>query len=377
MADYRVTVWVGLSQDIYNTSKIYTALSCLAQDGIIKLRYFMGSPVVNRKRLQEDSLTVNLQVTEARTRRTRQIAIDVYDRSDHCATDILDACDFYFKRGWYKPDVQRLPENLRWKVLPFGLNYPAREPWSASQLLPRYALAAARRLLRNAEGSDLKHWLKRTIRAYLTAPHYRDYERSPDFPTEAVVLFQTRLWDPSDVVPDDPEEVNGVRVLLVRALRKEFGDRFRGGLVPTPYSQKHFPELVVRDHFRRSDYVAMSCSCRIGVYSRGLHHSNAFKLGEYLAASQCIVADTPRQELSASLLPELNFLPFRTADECVQRCTELLESPTAASEMRARNHAYYMRYVHPGQQLLRCFEAAFGRPGESNAIGLGRENSSV
>ena len=97
----------------------------------------------------------------------------------------------------------------------------------------------------------------------------------------------------------------------------------------------------------------------IGIYTRGLHHSLAFKLGEYLASSKCIVTEPLRNELPSPLVPGKNYLEFSTPQECMQRCEQLLDDHDLANQMRRNNWEYYQREVRPDRHVLRCLERAF------------------
>ena len=79
--------------------------------------------------------------------------------------------------------------------------------------------------------------------------------------------------------------------------------------------------------------------------------STAFKLPEYLAASQCIVAEPPRNELAAPLEPGRHFLPFHTPDDCVAACQKLLADPHTAAAIRAANFEYYRGEVEPAARF--------------------------
>jgi hypothetical protein len=194
----------------------------------------------------------------------------------------------------------------------------------------------------------------RDLRAYFGLPRPEAYERAASDVIKPVIIFQTRVWEEQDAVAEAAGGVNEGRLALVRALRSAFGERFRGGLVPTPYAVARYPDLVVRDQFRRSEYIAMSRQCLVGVYTRGLHYSNAFKLAEYLAASQCIVGERLRQQLPEPLVEGKNFLPFATIEECLAGCDRLLSAPGLAADMQAANHAYYRQEAEPAAHMLGC-----------------------
>jgi hypothetical protein len=59
------------------------------------------------------------------------------------------------------------------------------------------------------------------------------------------------------------------------------------------------------------------------------------------------------------LKPGINYLPFDTVDECVERCAQLLDNPEQAQEMRRRNWEYYTNEIAPARHMLNLIETAF------------------
>jgi hypothetical protein len=155
------------------------------------------------------------------------------------------------------------------------------------------------------------------------------------------------------------EELVDLRVAIVRALRREFGHLLIGGLLPSPFALRKYPDLVTEMPSGMRSYPAIVRDATIGVNSKGLHNSNGFKLGEYLASSLCIVSDEMKYELPAPLDAAANYLSYASADECVEQCSRLLSDPEARAEMQRRNWNYYREYVSPGALMMRCLETAF------------------
>src|SRR5262249_46091750 len=154
----------------------------------------------------------------------------------------------FFKRSFYSPDVEKLPDGLSWKVLPFGLNYSTRTSGSTRRL----AFAAAARLM---EGGRR---LARSAASHLHLPGTVEFGQWPDSPIDQTIVFQTRVWEEDDAEPGESEVINESRVQIVRALREAFGDRFRGGLVPTPLALERYPNEVSPFPSRRKLYTRMS-----------------------------------------------------------------------------------------------------------------------
>lgn len=340
-----VTLIFDIRQGLYHPTALYTGLDALARRADIILR--LRSPQSQAERLLvEKSMIVCLKVKARDIGEEQIIAVDLHDRSDLFATNALEGCDIYLKRSFHRPDIASLPANLANKISPFGLNYACRTHASTLRLL---CAAGARFALQGLDG--LRH-----LRGLLILPTVREFEQDPGTSVEPTVVFQTRVWDSYDTAPGEDEAINEGRVGLIRALRGAFGHRFVGGLVPTELALKRYPREVTTHSSKRKQYTAMSKKSLIGIYTRGLHNSTAFKLAECLAASQCIVAEPPRNELPVPLEPGRHFLPFQTPDECVGACRRLFDDQQLANAMRRENHDYYRAEVEPAAHVTRILE---------------------
>jgi hypothetical protein len=340
----RITVFYGFGQGLYHTAALYAGLDALARTGAIALS--IRRPKPGEGPLQDMVSTLSFKTAGEEGDKERWIAIDTHDRSDAFAMGLLESCDLYLKRSFYPPDLARLPTELRDKLRPFGLNYACR------------TRRGTRRLLRAVGPYFARHGMTgiRLLRGHLQLPMVNEFEQAPTTPLEPTIIFQTRVWAAEDTALGEHDAINEQRVAIIRALRKEFGPRFVGGLVPTPLAMERYPNEISTHSSRRRLYTALSKRSLIGVYSRGLHDSTAFKLPEYLAASQCIVAEPPRNELPAPLIPGTHYLPYQNPEECVAACRRLLDDNKLAMAMRNANQAYYRSEVEPSAHVLRLLE---------------------
>jgi hypothetical protein len=360
--DYRVQIFIDPCQELSFLSKVYTGLCGLERQGRASVTF-----VRDRARASNPEVAV-LEVTatsKGHLCRQAQVAVDVHDRSDKHDRDLLAGCDVYLKRSYYPPHLSSLPPPLRQKVAPFGLNYPVRDYSVTRRVLWALGLRYAGRLLGSAlVARDRFREEFGGLKSFLTSPSAGEFELAPEEPLQPVVLFQTRVWEPGESRSDNLVEVNEGRATLVRLLRRAFGDRFWGGLVPTPYALRHYPDAICDKPSKRKHYIAMSKQALVGVYTRGLCHSIAFKLPEYLAASKAIVADGFRNELPAPLQEGTHYLGFREPAECVEQCARLLKSPGLTAAMRQANHRYYRQEVEPTAHLRKCLDLARDRDRE-------------
>jgi hypothetical protein len=188
---------------------------------------------------------------------------------------------------------------------------------------------------------------------FMRVPLAMAYEQPPSHAVEAVVFFQGRVWEGTRHGRDIEAEVNQPRVELVRALQKELGTKFVGGLTPNEYACRKFPDLVSKVSARREEFIRAAKHALVGIASQPCISTGSFKLAEYLAASKCIVSPPMTNRLPAPLIDGVNFLGYLKPLECVEQCVRLLENRGFAEDMRCDNWEYYRREVEPAAHVYK------------------------
>lgn len=335
-----VDVFVGPAHDLIHTSLVLTGLCALAGRGAITLRYHHAR--AQDAWLAGDPMVIVCDIHDARSMR---IALDLRDGGG-ISQPIIDRVDTYFKRAFSDAERDCLPAELARKIHPFGINFGCRSARSAMRLLRTIGGALA---LTGTPG------LQR-VKQYLLTPAPVTFEQTPDVAVDPLIAFQTRLWTEQEVAAGESEPLNRDRVGMVRALKREFGARFVGGLVPTPFARERFAADLTPHSSIYAEYLRIKKRCLISVYTRGVEHSLAFKLGETFAAAQCLVSVPLRYGLPAPIDEGTHYLGFETVDQCLAACHRLLSDPELASVMRRANHDYYVREIEPAAHVLRVIE---------------------
>jgi hypothetical protein len=256
---------------------------------------------------------------------------------------LLDWCDIYAKRCLSATG----PTAISRKIVPYSLHCAGRSTRSTLGLL--VALAK-----RDPLAMAKRQW---DIRRYLMSPHWEAFEYLPTDPVSDLILYQTRLWSPEEAPGDDV--MNQQRIDLLLDLKHAFKDRFIGGIVPNAYSLKTRPDLVTTKGTRQQAYVQWAKKPAIGIYSRGLFDSIAFKMAEYAASSKCIVSE-PVENILPAPLDCVSF--YRSNADCLTLCESLLSNPKLVQEYRAATWNYYCDYVRPASAIAKLLEPAIGRP---------------
>ncbi len=253
----------------------------------------------------------------------------------------MEGVDFYFKRSYSPKMIAELPEDKQKLVYPFGFNYQVLADGFDSLLLQRATFYQG------------KEKLKRIINGFgfRKTATLNNLEAKPDFRTEPKVLFMARAWSDVDHKKQSnlAEQISRERAECIRALRKEFGKRFFGGLLIDDYSQKHFPDVLLPDNSlaKQTNYLNLLKTYPICIATKGLCNSNGWKIAEYVALSKSIVTEKILFEVTGNFKKDKHYLEFETPDQCVEQCVKLFEDKSLREQMMKNNWDYYQNYQRP------------------------------
>ena len=341
--------------DAHGTSSLVAGLGSLARSGQLQLTL---EPLENAG-VQPHVL--HLDATELKSGHVRRIAVEVFDRPDRFDLETLRGVDVYFKQTLDRRYFSDVPVELHDRIQAAGLTFSTRTSGSNS-LMARSALTSCRAHAKSYGLQGMPTAIKRMTRDVLDIASRLDtgqWERTAEDPLLHDVVFQTRLWKPRSESASGRRRVNGERIQVVRALREAFGGTDRIGLIHTEFAAEQAPDALLVRKVSRVDYARQLRTSLISVNTDGLDGSPGFKIAESLAAGAAIVSQPFQFELPEPLEPGVNFLPFKTADECVRQCRRLIEDRELAERIRSENLRYYERYVRPEALVRNILDRAF------------------
>ena len=267
----------------------------------------------------------------------------------------LETSDLYFKRSFDPERNKRLFPEYAERMYPLGFNYHVTCPGNPINE-PLWRDAAKRLTGRAPERCFPPEVFEGAV-------------RPKDGPVK--ILFLTQLWD-----TDDPrisradnlerEEINAMRIEILRTLRQRFGSSFIGGLnaANARLSRVLAPELIVDARLtQRRRYLQTVHECDICIGTMGLYESIGWKTGEYVAAAKAIVNERLHYVPTGDFAAGKNYLPFDSARECVAAVEQLAGDPEARLRMQQANRDYYQRYLRPDMLVKNTLDIAAGLPG--------------
>ena len=343
-----MTFTIRLSEVPLHLYPILAGFSALDKAGALRVRYVCLRPG------EKDVLPYNMLEVVAED--GRRLIYDMNDGYANLLPDeaqivpfynaLLGRCDVFFKRSFDRGQNEKLcaPE----KMLPTPPNFLVTLRGNRAHIPvpcdPRRE--KIKKLVRLLPGSAYYngHILEDNLFA---APHVSAQPR---------ILFMARLWNPAgdfsgQLTPAMAEErhaINESRAACIRLLRREFGDRFCGGVASSDFTQREYADVVLDNPSlaRKDAYLSFMKTFDIHISTMGLHRSTGWKFAEYLAASKAIVCEPLCYESSGGLTDGVHYRAFRDAETCVQNVYALLDGDVRG-EMMMHNHTY-------AEQNLRC-----------------------
>jgi glycosyltransferase involved in cell wall biosynthesis len=295
-----------------------------------------------------------------KTGREIPFAVDLYDVPWFFPEHALITCDYVFKRNYVASYIDPLDHSFKRKISPLGLSFRVRPEYEGNHFLLLVGLlisnlrisltprsGRARRVY-NSLVTNIRHW-----KSAMTVQTLREFETRIEAKEENVI-FQTRCFPRSD--DKDAREIHLQRAGLIRILRARLSNRFIGGFVHSTVAKKYFPDCLTNLPSNQQEYLQKVKSSAIGVYTRGLSYSPAWKLAEYMSQGICIVAEPLLTELPVALEDGRHLYYFRKPDECAEICESLLGDQERRERIGSNARRYYEENVHPASNVKRIID---------------------
>mgnify|MGYP003575829368 FL=1 len=256
--------------------------------------------------------------------------------------------DFYFKRSYHRDMEAYRPGNC--KIFPLGFNYNVHPDENLLHLTETLSL-------------KLKYFIKTNepLKKVFNKRFYyaADFEWYPVKNGYDKILFSTRVWDPKgeDVFSVEEKElrekINHMRISCLDACKKEFGNRFSGGLWLDDFSEKNYKAYTLPfSKTSKSAFLNQVKSHSICIATTGLFQSIGWKMGEYVAASRAIVSEKLNFELPGRFKEGENYFEFNDEVQLLEKVHLLLSNRELLQQMMKNNYEYYNNYLKPDILVL-------------------------
>lgn len=330
-------------------SQIFTGFGLLERQGLVRV-HLTRLPGYATGPLSSPKLRVIVN-------KNIKVIYDTFD-GEEIDRNELAWCDFYFKRSFNRVYLSNFAETESRKIFPLGFNYSLYGPGDYSLVRLLFGLFSLRSWadIKKISASffrltPLSCFLKTS--SGRSNAFYSKFENLPNFVNMPRIVFFTRLWSlermKNNILRDERDAMNQMRVAIIRKMKRNFGDCFVGGLEPTEFSNRFFRDCVVQELgiVYKKNYLQLLRNSSIGIATTGLMKSNGWKIAEYIAGAKASVSEKLFFEVPGDFQETKNYLSFGSPDEAVEQAGNLMENPRLRYEMMVRNFAYYHLYLRP------------------------------
>ena len=342
--------------DLIQMSGLLSGMGALEARNAVSLSVEFVSAVADRR-----YALMELAVTERKTGRIRNIALDFYDRADRIVPDALRRADIYFKRQFGPETRTAAGAGQVEKIVPMGLTVAGYSPRALRHVCIAIIASLRSKEARRARGA-LAGLLRRAFeeaRLWATSPAPESALLRASDKKHGHIVFQPRLWRTNPGSRDQFDIANEDRIATVRALRTAFPHEQAIGLLRNETATQMAPELVLVEKVTTSKYHQQLRSSLVAVNCLGLSGSVGWKFAEYLAAGNAVVSQPIEKVLLAPVVEGVHYLAYRSVDECVDLCRRLMSDDMLSARMRAVNRQYFLDWVNPPAHMAHLLKRAF------------------
>lgn len=366
MTKTNILVSAYTSQEFHHFSYVYAGLSELKALNIIDFEVcFNTSKRLGTTSTKDEVLTFDSKRPQPKTsfykikdvskKKSILIAIDLYDLANQFSTEALETCDMVFKRNYEEKHVSCLPKKQRVKVQKFGLSLPLFSSKPVSQRRVFYGLLINTIVLNTKWNRQLLSRINNTVSINLKEWNYVKTSRqlanfnSLITPKSNVILFQTRCFPHEN--DEDVKAIHNQRYRIIKYLKDNFPDNFKGGFMPSKISLKKYSDALTNVPTAQRLYMEAVKNAKIVIYTRGLANSPAWKLAEYLAQGKVILAERLTAQLPFLLNHGKELLYFDTLEELSLLVIKTLNDEALRNCLSANARLYYENHIDPSKRM--------------------------
>lgn len=342
----------GLEEIAFDHSlEVAIKLDCLAKRGTIKV---VGEDVMFTNKAQPK--TSYYELKHPTSHKKIRFACDLYDLENEFSLVAMEKCDYVFKRNYRTSIVKKLESKYSNKLVPLGLTFRVKSKRHKRGVLLFIGLFCQNlklvwkydRLffirLSNELSKQWKHWqLDYSNRLLERFVEYKSVINNK-------ILFQTRTFDENQ---EDVLAIHNQRYHLIKLLQTTFPDYFNGGFIPRGVALTKYKDALSNVPSEPEAYLNVVKACSIVIYTRGLAHSPAWKMAEYLSQGKVIMAEPLTTDLPEPLVHGVHLMYFNSDAELIENIKKVQQDTQLAARLSKNARSYFEQWVHPTKNMER------------------------
>lgn len=369
----KIDVKVFATSDLRHAPYLYFALEQLYSDGILNSIIVCPSPYYHKDRLVVINRTLNkvnrpypyaikLEIRNQNSGEKYKIGFDFQDWSNIFSLNCLNDCKILIKKAYEKKIANLIEEKFDIQLYPMGITQPIKKNQIKSKYIQKIQISNFINKLFYSiyNPSELQKYVanyfknislkyKKNNNVFNENVKYKIDIKKP------YIFFQVEYYD--WLGDGEAKTINNARIKLIRELKKQFKNRFIGGI----FSKNRIIENAIdcqSYYMDRSTYLELLNKAAIVISTNGFGKSVPWKIAEYLKLGKCIVSEKFIHETPEPLIDGIHYQTFNNIGDCIRICKELLLDIEQTKIIGENALDYYNKNVKPKNlienHLRRC-----------------------
>ncbi|WP_019038856.1 glycosyltransferase [Psychroflexus tropicus] len=283
---------------------------------------------------------------------SKLLAFDFHDSNTFFSKEGIDKADVYFKRTYTKAEVDLISKHNSKRIYSMGLPFMLRpdkifhkneiKKNHLKELVKHYS-KLDRLIFKHILNGFSQH--KKIWKNFVSTRTLSDFEILIKAKNINSVFYQKRFFPNEN--SNDTKAVHQQRVDIVRLLKNEFPNNFKGGIKDDQNLPLRFKDCASDIEGSQSQFLNAMQDCGICIYTRGLGNSIGWTLPEFMSQGKAIVAERQSIVFPNPIEHNVHLLYFDTLEELKNHIHYLLDQPDEVIRLSKNARQYYEENISP------------------------------
>ncbi|MBZ9779439.1 glycosyltransferase [Psychroflexus sp. CAK8W] len=361
MANQIESLQLQLGFDIAHVSYLITSVQEFCLKHNVKLNYVKEAND-NRGcvKLKDNRLYETLQIPKKiafinlklKSGKSICLVFDFDDSYSFFSLKGLYKSDYYFKRTYVQNNINLIQIEFNTKICPLGISFMVK-PDSIKYYRKLKScfywnrLRSALKLDRNLFGrfqigieNAKEDW--NSFISTRTLSDFENFETPKHFKS---VFYQKRFFPNEKTI--ETRTVHSQRAELVRLLKKEFPNQFKGGIKDDENLPLKYKDCASSIKGSQKEFLEITKESGICIYTRGLSNSVGWTLSEFLSQGKAIIAERQDVVFPKALKHNVHLLYFDSTEELKSQVQYLIDNPSEVKRLSKNARQYYEENISP------------------------------
>lgn len=280
------------------------------------------------------------------------LGFDFNDSDSFFSLQALKQASYYFKRTYVRESVGLVQKEFPVVIDPLGIPFMLKPDIILNENKFKSIFICNRVLNKIKFSKNLFSILYKVLsksredwKTFKSTRTLSNFENQIESKKIDAIFYQKRFFPNEN--SEDTKSVHQQRIDIVRLLKKEFPDNFKGGIKDDENLPDKYKDCASTIDGSQSEFLKIVKKSGICIYTRGLSNSIGWTLPEFMSQGKAIVAEHQSVVFPKALEHNVHLLYFSNTDELKTHINYLLKHPEEIKRLSANARMYYENHISP------------------------------